>query len=177
MTGHSFHSLVASATTVVLVAMLVCSCAVAPFGSARARIEGVYSLQEWHLGGEIVRPPLVDGRFVLLDGAVITVLHNKVKEASQTTIASYGSYLLDSATFAYRYDDTTVLVQTDAAATVSRKLPWEGMRTFALSSESNAVRLRSRNGQQEFLFTPDGLLTYSENGKVQRVWQRVIAKK
>jgi hypothetical protein len=177
MTGLSLHSLAARAIRVALAAMLVCSCAVAPFGSAKARIEGVYSLQEWHLGGEIVRPPLVDGRFLLLDGAVITVLHNKVKEANQTTVASYGSYLLDGTTFSYRYDDTTVLVQTDAAATVSRKVPWEGMRSFALSSESNVVRLRSDNGQQEFLFTPDGLLTYSENGKVQRVWQRVIAKK
>lgn len=46
---------------------------------------------------------------------------------------------------------------------------------FTLISENNAVRLRSVNGLQEFLFTPDGL-TYSENLSVERVWRRVAEK-
>jgi hypothetical protein len=161
-------------------AALLCSCASSPIGdqsmkSSKARVEGVYSLQEWHLGGEVVRPPRVDGRFFLLDGAVITIIHNRVQEDKQTTFAAYGSYLLDATRFSYRYDDASVFVQTASALTVSRKPPWEGMRSFKLVSEGNAVRLRSDNGLQEFLFSPDGL-TYSENGKVQRVWRRVVAK-
>jgi hypothetical protein len=150
-------------------AALLCSCALspgvdAPLKSAKARIEGVYSLQEWHLGGEIARPPRVDGRFLLRDGEVITLLHNRVQEANQITIASYGSYSLDATHFSYRYDDWSVFVQAATATTVSRKPPWDGMRALTVTSESNAVRLRSGDGLQEFLFTPDGL-TYSENGR------------
>jgi len=161
-------------------AALLCSCASLPVGdqsmkSSKAIMEGVYSLQEWHLGGEVVRPPRVDGRFLLLDGAVITIVHNRVQEAKQITFVAYGSYLLDATRFSYRYDDTSAFVQTASAITVSRKLPWEGMRAFTLIREGNAVRLRSDNGLQEFLFSPDGL-TYSENGKVQRVWRRVVAE-
>ena len=138
----------------------------------KAKLEGVYSLEEWHLAAGAAHPPQVDGRFVLLNGAVITVLHNRVQEANQTTVASYGSYTLDLNRFAYRYVDTSVYVQTASAITVSRKLPWEGMRGFAVVSEGSAVRLRSDTGNQEFLFAGDRL-SYSENGRAQRVWKRV----
>ena len=73
-------------------------------------------------------------------------------------------------------DDTSVFVQTGAGITVSRKLPWDGMRAFAVLSEGSSVRLRSDNGLQEFLFTPE-VLTYSENGKLQRVWRRIAERK
>ena len=180
MTSISLRGPAMRAVASVFAATLLCSCALSPAAdpskSAKARIEGVYALQEGHLGGEDVRPPRVDGRFFLLDGVVITVLHNRVQEGNQTTVASYGSYLLDATHFSYRYDDASVFVQTATAITVSRKPPWDGMRTFTLMSENNAVRLRSDNGLQDFLFPPDGL-TYSENGKVQRVWRRVVDKR
>ena len=180
MTTISLCRLAIRAAASMFAATLLWSCASLPSAdaslkSAKARIEGVYSLQEWQLGSEVVRPPSVDGRFLLHDGVVITVLHNRVQETSQTTTASFGSYFLDAARFSYRYDDWSVFVQTAGAITVSRTLPFEGMRVFTVISESNAVRLRSDDGLQEFLFAPDGL-TYSENGKVQRVWRRVVEK-
>jgi hypothetical protein len=46
------------------------------------------------------------------------------------------------------------------------------MRSFAAKLEDGVVRLRSENGQQEFLFTAEGI-TYSENGKPLRVWRRI----
>ena len=181
MTGISLRRSPLRATASVLATVLVCSCALAPgadssLSAVKGRIEGVYSLEEWHLGAEAVRAPRVDGRFMLKDGAVITILHNRVQETSQMTVASYGSYLLDATRFSYRYDDTSVFVQTGAGITVSRKLPWDGMRAFAVLSEGSPVRLRSDNGLQEFLFTPE-VLTYSENGKLQRVWRRIAERK
>ena len=129
MTGISLRRSPLRATASVLATVLVCSCALAPgadssLSAVKGRIEGVYSLEEWHLGAEAVRAPRVDGRFMLKDGAVITILHNRVQETSQMTVASYGSYLLDATRFSYRYDDTSVFVQTGAGITVSRKLPW-----------------------------------------------------
>ena len=100
MTSISLRGPAMRAVASVFAATLLCSCALSPAAdpskSAKARIEGVYALQEWHLGGEVVRAPRVDGRFFLLDGVVITVLHNRVQEGNQTTVASYGSYVLDA---------------------------------------------------------------------------------
>lgn len=45
-------------------------------------------------------------------------------------------------------------------------------RSFAADFQNGVVRLRSEGGQQEMMFTVDRL-TYSENGKVVRVWRRV----
>lgn len=178
-TVHRFAQL--SSLVILVLAVSLSSCASnssttdSQLGRIKARVEGVYSLDEWQLSAEVARPPRVDGRFMLLNGAVVTLLHNRQSEANQTTVASYGSYSLDAGRFAYRYDDTSVYVQTASGITVSRKLPWEGMRGFAVVAEGNTVRFRSDSGNQEFLFTPDGL-TYSENGKVQRVWKRMVEK-
>jgi hypothetical protein len=140
------------------------------FTRLKSRVEGAYSLEEWHLATGAAQPPHVTGRFVLLNGSVVTLL--RIQEANQTTVASYGTYALDPNRFTYKYDDTAVYVQTASSITVSNKLPFEGMRGFAVVSEGDAVRFRSDTGSQEFLFTADRL-SYSENGKVQRVWRRI----
>ena len=139
----------------------------------KAQVEGVYSLEEWHLATGAAQPPHVAGRFVLLNGTVVTLLRIRIQEANQTTVASYGTYTLDPNRFAYKYDDTAVYAQTASGITVSNKLPFEGLRGFAVVTEDNAVRFRSDTGNQEFLFAADRL-SYSENGKVQRVWKRVV---
>jgi hypothetical protein len=138
-------------------------------------VEGMYALQEWHTSGGVFRPPQVEGRFVLLNGALVLVLHNRIQKANQTTVASYGSFVLAATQFSYRYEETSTFTQTPSGITVSPKAPWEGMRSFSASREGDVVRLRAGNGQQEFLFTAEGL-TYSENGKVLRVWRRVTSK-
>ena len=56
----------------------------------KARIEGVYDLQEWHRNGEVVRPPLVDGRTVLLNGQIMYISHDRGQETNKRTIALTG---------------------------------------------------------------------------------------
>ena len=138
----------------------------------RTLIEGVYALQEWHKDGQILRPPQVDGRFVLLHGSVVWLMHNRTQEINQTTNASFGSYALDAARFSYWYDDPSTFVRTASGITVSHDPPWPGVRTFDVKREGDAVRLRSPDHQQEFLFTKEGL-TLSDGGKVLRVWRRM----
>jgi hypothetical protein len=135
-------------------------------------IEGVYVLKEAHVGDEVVLPPRVSGRFVLRSGVVITILHYRLTDEDQTSTSSFGHYVLDAEHFSYRYDDPMVLRQTKGVNTVSRVPPWDGMRAFKITVENRAVRLQTENAKQELLFSHDGL-TYSENGRVQRVWQRV----
>lgn len=141
--------------------------------ATRTKIEGVYALQEWHLGGQAVRPPLVDGRFVLANGTVIFVVHNRSDGANPVTIASYGKYTLDAQRLAYRYDEWAVFEQASSVITAYRNPPWEGMREFSVTASDGGVRLRSANGQQEFWFGADGVATYTEDGKVLRIYKRV----
>ncbi len=139
---------------------------------ASAGFEGMYALEEWHKDGQVLHPPQVDGRFVLLNGSVVYIIHSRVPGATQTTSASFGTYVLRDGKFSYRYDVPSTFTQTASGITVSRDPPWEGMRSFDVLRDRDAVRLRSPNGAQEFVFTKDGL-TYSEGGKVLRVWRRV----
>jgi hypothetical protein len=138
----------------------------------KARVEGVYALQEWHKDGKVFTPPQADGRFVLLNGVVITVLNDRTEEGSQGTFAWFGSYVLEERKYSYHYSSASVFRQTTAGITASYKEPWEGMRTFAVSLEGDAVHFRSENGQAEFLFTHDEA-RYSQDGKLQRIWRRV----
>lgn len=178
MLTTSCHRVTLSFAVSLVLAVVLSSCASSSLvadsqlAGVKAKVEGVYSLEEWHLAAGVARPPHVDGRFVLLNGAVITLLHNRVQEANQTTVAAYGTYTLDVSRFAYNYADMSVYVQRASSITASHKPPWEGMRGFSVISEGSTVRFRSDTGNQEFLFTADRV-SYSENGKVQRVWKRV----
>jgi hypothetical protein len=136
-----------------------------------ATIDGIYAIEEWHTDAGVFRPPQVDGRFILLNGAVAIILHNRIQEAKQTTTASYGSYVLSATEFSYRYEEPSVFTQTSSEITVSHKAPWEGMRSFSVSRDGDTVLLRSAT-EQEFLFSRAGL-KYSEKGKVLRVWRRI----
>jgi hypothetical protein len=140
----------------------------ASLAELRAAVEGVYTLQEWHSEGKVLRPPQIEGRFVLMNGTVTTILLNDGEESNRTSTALLGKYILDETSFSYRYDTRSYFTQTPSAITVSRTPPWEGMRRFAVSAEGKAVHFNS--GQQEFVFTPEGL-RYSDSGLV-RVYRR-----
>jgi hypothetical protein len=156
------------------------SAADAELEAVRAKVEGVYSLEEWHTESGVFRPPQLEGRSVLLNGTIVVILHNRMQESPRTTIASYGIYVLDAKEFSYRYVEPSVFTQTRSDIAVSHKPPWEGMRSFTVSREGDTVRLRSKGGQQEFLSTPEGV-TYSDGqsggtfvGK--RVYRRILSE-
>jgi hypothetical protein len=136
----------------------------------RAVIDGVYTLEEWHSEGQVLRPPQVDGRFVLMNGTVTTVLLNDAQEANRTSNAQFGTYVLDETSFSYRYDTRSSFKQTPSNTTVSRTPVLAEMRRFAASIDGKVVHLKSE--KQEFIFTPEGM-RYLENGKLSRVWRRV----
>ena len=140
----------------------------------KAGIEGVYVLEEWHRNGEILRPPLIDGRLVLLNNRLIFIVHDRAQESNQRTLAGYSTYILDSGKFSYSYEALSVVTKTADGTTVSEKLPWEGLRTFTASIESNEIHFRATDGPQEMWFTAAGS-AYSD-GKQKRVYRRVTDK-
>src|SRR6266850_3657098 len=62
----------------------------------KAGIEGVYVLQERHRNGEVLRPPLIDGRAVLLNNRLMHIAHDRAQESNQTTLAGYATYILET---------------------------------------------------------------------------------
>jgi hypothetical protein len=135
-------------------------------------IEGAYILEEWHVDENVFRPPQVDGRYIVLNGIVITVLINKMHEDEQISATLFGFYELKAGSYSYRYENVSIFTQTESAITVSHHLPWEGMRDFDIAQEGATVRLRSRSSEQaEMIFNAEGV-RYSEGGKLLRVWRR-----
>ena len=132
-------------------------------------IEGFYFLEEVHVDTTVLRPPQVDGRFVLKDGAVLYVMLNNADETNKTSITQFGTFILDETSFSYGYDTRSNFRQTAAGVTKVTAAAFEGMRRFVISVEGPTVHLNS--GQQEFIFT-DERMTYSENGKLLRVYRR-----
>jgi len=140
----------------------------------RAGIEGIYVLKEWHRNGQVLRPPLVDARTVLLNGRIMFISRYAAQEPNKMTMAGYGMYILEPGKFSYRYEGFSVVTQTANGTYVSEKVPWEGLKTFAASIENNEVRFRATNGPEEFRFNKDGM-SYSD-GTQKRVYQRVSDK-
>jgi hypothetical protein len=135
-------------------------------------ITGVYTLVEWYVDGVTYRPPLVGGRFIMLDGTITTILHNRSHAQKTMTGALAGTYSLDAGHFSYGYEDVSMVIESPSGASVSHEPLWKGRRSFAVSSDGDAVRLTAVDGQQEFVFNASGF-TYSEDGKPLRIWRRV----
>ena len=139
----------------------------------KADIEGVYVLQEWHRNGEVMRPPLVDSRLVYLNGHTVFMSYDGSQDPKKT-FAGYGVYILEAGKFSYRYETVSIVTQAVSGASVSEKLPWEGLRHFAASINSEGIYFRAIDGPQESWFTAEGL-TYSD-GTQKRIYRRVTDK-
>jgi hypothetical protein len=136
----------------------------------KAAIEGLYILDEWTIAGQTFHPPAVEGRFVILNGNIVTVLIDAIEESKRSYNALFGVYSLTSTSFAYRYETRVGFTQTSDNISLSRAVPWDGMREFTVKQEGNSVHLQFGE-TAAFDFNPERL-TYSEGGKVLRVWHR-----
>ena len=137
----------------------------------KSLVEGVYELCEWHTAEGKLTPPDVEGRFVLGDGVVVTVLKNWSRPASRVWISSYGTYQLDTSGFTYKYDDGVIVTETPEGPKLAHGPLFAEARSFTRGPEQDPVHLRRKEGAIEFAFSPAGL-RYSEGGKLLRVWQR-----
>jgi hypothetical protein len=148
------------------------TCKAASLTELRATIEGVYTLQEWTIDGQTFQAPAVEGRSVLLDGNIITILIDTSQPSKKTYNTIIGSYSLTADSFTYTYTSRTGFTQSADSISLSRALPFDGKpREFTLRQEGNSVHLQYGD-KAAFDFNPDGQI-YSEGGKVLRVWRRV----
>src|SRR3984885_16041340 len=83
---------------------LMVACKAGSMTDLKLAIEGVYILDEWTINGQTFRPPAVEGRFVILNGNIVTVLIDATHEPKKTYSTLYGIYSLSPDSFAYKYE-------------------------------------------------------------------------
>ena len=134
-------------------------------------IEASWRLLEWRIGTETLRPPFVDGLWVVRDGRIVLQLHRAGRDSVLDRFAS-GHYTVAKATFTYAYDQG-LDVTRHAGGTVSARdtIPFSGTRGFRETHTREATEYKSADGQAILLVRGDTLV-YSEQGVIVRRWLR-----
>jgi hypothetical protein len=100
----------------------------------------------------------------------VTVLIDTMQESKKSYNALFGVYSLTPTSFAYKYETRVGFTQISDNVSLSRAIPWEGVREFTVKQEGNSVHLQLGE-TAAFDFNPERLM-YSEGGKALRVWHR-----
>lgn len=74
-----------------------------PSASVRAVVEGTWELVEWHVGDRVLRPPEMDGRWMVHDGLVMATRHREGQDGFEST-AGYGRYTWGPNSWTYGYE-------------------------------------------------------------------------
>ena len=167
--------------TMILIALLMLPLACASVGQKRnlkkvkPEVEGTWILEEWHMKGEAVSPPKVDGRFIIHDNAIVLILINRAGEGVWSYYG-YGKYTLDASTFSLGFDEVAMFRESISGTTVSRKLTWDGKwKSFTISTENNQLHMLCADIDYE-LIVDGGTLIFKQGGKIARTYRRAGAK-
>ena len=74
-----------------------------PPSAVRRVIEGTWELVEWHVAGRVLRPPEMEGRWMVHDGVVMATRHRNGQDGHEST-AGYGRYRWGPTTWTYGYE-------------------------------------------------------------------------
>ena len=115
-----------------------------PPADVRAVIEGTWELTEWHVGDVIVRPPEMEGRWMVYDGVVMAIRHRTAPDDYHST-AGYGEYRWGPNTWTYGYErqeDWRGPTAETAELAVSGSIPIR-MREHRITREGDLLILES----------------------------------
>lgn len=134
----------------------------------RARLEGTWQLEEWHTGGQVIRPPQADGRWSNHDGVVMFTL-NRTDTAESTM--GYGVYEMTADTWGYRYlRMQSTSGPLDGPFKVSVTPPGQ-MRSFKITREGERIVLTGAGDDRREYEGP--FFTFKQKGQIIRKWRRV----
>ena len=69
----------------------------------RSLLEGTWELVEWHVDGEVLRPPQAGGRWLNHDGVVVATFHRETAAGFESFVG-YGTYEMDASNWSYTYE-------------------------------------------------------------------------
>jgi len=133
------------------------------------RITGMWELIEWHFDGQVLKPPVVNGRVLFRDGQVLSIFH-RTKDGERYDWSGYGSYSLNQFSWTYGYSRTLEVTRKAKDSTVV-----EGTREqipFAYRFEGSKLILDDGKGDRKFVFESDEF-TYFLQGQALRKWRRL----
>ena len=161
------------AATVLPLLLLVIQIAASAQGQAptevRAQLEGTWELVEWHIDGEVLRPPQIGGRWSNRDGVVMATFH-RTSGGSFQSVANYGSYQMDATTWSYRYHHAqSTMGPTPEEATVSVRTGAPG-RSFDVTRSGEMLMLDRPNDHREYEGREFRLV---RNGQLLRKWRKM----
>ena len=135
----------------------------------RSVLEGTWELVEWHVDGEVVRPPQAGGRWSNHDGVVVATFHRETAAGFEWFVG-YGTYEMDASNWRYTYERVQTASgpsSTEAAVTVrSGGEP----RRFTIVRDGDAIVLEGTNDRREYA---DGYFSYMPNGRLLRKYRKV----
>jgi hypothetical protein len=134
----------------------------------RAVFEGTWQLDEWHINGQILRPPQVDGRWSNHDGVVMVAFFRA--DTGEFT-ANYGVYEITADTWSYRYTQRTT-PQRDGPPRVAIQEPPAEMRPFKITRAPGKVILEGAGEDRREYEGP--YFTFMQGGRIVRKWKRVV---
>jgi len=135
----------------------------------RAAVEGTWQLEEWHVDGQVLRPPQADGRWSNRDGVVLFMLHRA--DSAQSNVG-YGIYTMTADTWGYRYlrmQNTTGPLEGPVKIAISQPPP--EMRWFKVRRAAGKVILEGAGEDRREYEGP--FFTLIQKGQIVRKWRRV----
>jgi len=133
------------------------------------RIVGTYELIEWRVEGQVLKPPVANGRLVFHNGQIIAMFRRE-QNGSAYDFAGHGTYVVDEKMWSYGYDYRLEVTGTAGGNTVAHATREQIPFTYRL--EGANLILDYRNGERRFVFGTDEL-TYIEMGQIVRRWYRI----
>jgi len=170
--GRRFRGVLAAAATLILALHGSSALAQKPApADLRSALEGTWQLEEWHLNGEVLKPPQANGYWSNHDGVVLFLLHRKSGETAESTMG-YGVYKMDAEAWGYRYLRMERSIgPVGGPATVTISPPAADMRSFKVSRVGGKVVLEGANEDRREYEGP--FFTFYQKGQMVRRWRRV----
>lgn len=143
-----------------------------------ALINGMYEVVSWNDGSKTHLPPDVSGRWVFMDGQVMSIIHNRTDPQAHQAAIGWGEGTVSKGRFLYRYPEHITIKGSTQSPSIGLESPWEGMRSFAIAWKGDSIEMTSQSGKQTWVISPSGML-YTDRAwgpqKVfaQRRWKRI----
>jgi hypothetical protein len=137
----------------------------------RAILEGTWQLDEWHLNGEVLKPPQADARWSNHDGVALFLIHRETGGTAESTMG-YGVYEMDAENWSYRYTHMqTTIGPPGGPAKITVTKPPPQMRTFKIERSGSKVILRGAGGDHREYEGP--YFTFFQKGQIVRRWRKI----
>jgi hypothetical protein len=141
--------------------------------SVKAVLEGTWTLEEWHVDGQVMRPPEMTGIWMVHDGRVMAIRHRDGPKSFEST-AAHGAYRITADEWIYGYErseDTTGPTAAESKLRVRVTLPVP-MQAWKIRREGPKLFLE-REKSIRWEFDGPSFVLYAPNGQVLRKYRKV----